>query len=177
MSNQTSPAKGIATLAGWKLTAAFVAGALIGAVSAVQMVPNFQGTSADGTPIALDDTTGSAATGTAGGTDATSAKGGAKGAAGGAGGGAATTTGGGGGGVLPPGRAGLECAPGKNGGATDQGVTGTEIEMATTVAESGPGAAFLGEVRYGMHAVVAKVNAAGGICGRKLSIQYVDDGW
>ena len=178
MSNQTGPAKGIATLAGWKLTTAFVAGALVGAVSAVQMVPNFQGTSADGTPVALDDTTGSAITSTTTGPGAaTSVTGGGKGSAGRPGGAAAEAGGAAAGGVLPPGRAGLECAPGRNGGATDQGVTGDEIEMATTVAESGPGAAFLGEVRFGMDAVVAKVNAAGGICGRKLVIQYVDDAW
>ncbi|HEX2057521.1 MAG TPA: ABC transporter substrate-binding protein [Actinomycetota bacterium] len=180
MSNQVGPAKGIAALAGWKLTAAFVAGALVGAVSAVQMVPNFRGTSADGTPIALEDATGSAIGGGGSGRGALSGAGGAKGAGGAGGTGPAAIGGGGGargGGVLPPGRAGLECAPGGNGGATDQGVTGSEIKMATTVAESGPGAAFLGEVRFGMDAVVAKVNAAGGICGRKLVIQYVDDAW
>ena len=175
-----SPSRSIAALAGWKLTAAFVAGALVGAVSAVQMVPNFKGTSAEGAAVALDGSGGSSLTGTGGVTGSVSGKGG-KGAAGsgtvsgGATSGGATATGGGS--VLPPGRAGLECAPGKNGGSTDQGVTGTEIQMATTVAESGAGAAFLGEVRYGMDAVVSKVNAAGGICGRKLVIQYVDDAW
>jgi hypothetical protein len=51
LTTQTGPAKGIAALAGWKLTAAFVAGALVGALSAVQMVPSFQGTSADGTAV------------------------------------------------------------------------------------------------------------------------------
>lgn len=80
-------------------------------------------------------------------------------------------------GVLPPSKPGLQCAPGKNGGSTDRGVTGTEIKMATTVVDSGPGAAFLRDVRFAMEAVRNKVNAAGGICGRKLSIQYTDDGW
>jgi ABC-type branched-subunit amino acid transport system substrate-binding protein len=156
----------------------FVAGTLVGALSAVQMVPNFKGTSADGTPVALDGAGGSALVGTSGDTSASSGKGGVKGS--GATGAGAATAGGGAGGagsVLPPGRAGLECAPGKNGGTTDQGVTGSEITMATTVAESGPGAAFLGEVRFGMDAVVSKINAAGGICGRKLVIQYRDDAW
>ncbi|HZD17287.1 MAG TPA: ABC transporter substrate-binding protein, partial [Actinomycetota bacterium] len=71
----------------------------------------------------------------------------------------------------------LVCAPGRNGGATDQGVTATEIRMATTVVQSGIGKAFLGDVQYAMQAVQNKVNQEGGICGRKLSIKYVDDGW
>lgn len=73
--------------------------------------------------------------------------------------------------------AGVECAPGENGGATDQGVTGDQIRLATTVVESGIGSAFLGEVRYAMEAVKNRVNRAGGICGRALDITYVDDGW
>ncbi|HEX2295382.1 MAG TPA: ABC transporter substrate-binding protein [Actinomycetota bacterium] len=179
MSDQTAPRTPhrTAALAGWKLTAAFVAGALVGAVSAVQMVPNFQGTSADGEAVALDGSGGTAITGSAGTGSSLTAKGGRGAAGGAASGGAGGPALADGKGVLPPGRPGLECAPGKNGGSTDQGVTGTEIKMATTVAESGPGAAFLGEVRYGMDAVVSKVNAAGGICGRKLVIQYVDDAW
>ena len=71
----------------------------------------------------------------------------------------------------------IACAPGRNGGATDQGVTATEIQMATTVVESGIGSAFLGEVRHGMQAVVNRVNREGGICGRQLKVTYRDDGW
>jgi ABC-type branched-subunit amino acid transport system substrate-binding protein len=56
-------------------------------------------------------------------------------------------------------------------------VTGTEIKMATTVAESGIGASFLGEVRYAMEAVRNEVNRGGGVCGRQLQIEYRDDGW
>ncbi|HEV2755940.1 MAG TPA: ABC transporter substrate-binding protein [Actinomycetota bacterium] len=179
MNTAGGPAKGIGALAGWKLTAAFVAGTLVGAVSAVQMVPNFKGTNADGA-VALDGSGGTTIDGVSGDAAASGKAGGAKGgttstSGGGTAGGAAASSGGGG--VLPPGRAGLDCAPGKNGGATDEGVTGTEIKLATTVAESGPGAAFLGEVRFGMEAIAAKVNAAGGICGRKLSIEYRDDAW
>lgn len=69
------------------------------------------------------------------------------------------------------------CAPGHNGGATDTGVTATSIKLASTVAESGIGQSFLGDVRYGMTAVVNQTNAAGGICGRKLDLTLVDDGW
>jgi ABC-type branched-subunit amino acid transport system substrate-binding protein len=56
-------------------------------------------------------------------------------------------------------------------------VTATEIKMATTVVESGIGAAFLGDVRFAMEAVRSKINRAGGICGRQLAIEYRDDGW
>ena len=73
--------------------------------------------------------------------------------------------------------AGLECAPGRNGGATDRGVTATSIVMATTTVESGIGAAFLRDVRYAMEAVQNKVNREGGVCGRRLRIKYVDDAW
>jgi len=72
---------------------------------------------------------------------------------------------------------GVLCAPGHNGGATDVGVTATTINLATTVVRSGIGAAFLGDVQFAMEAVKNKVNAAGGICGRRLVIRYVDDGW
>jgi len=102
-------------------------------------------------------------------------------------GGSAGTTTGSGGQTPAPGQhgtvagaavpAGLQCAPGKNGGATDVGVTGSEIKLASTVAESGPGSAFLGDARYGMLAVVNAVNRQGGICGRKLSMNLVDDAW
>jgi len=71
----------------------------------------------------------------------------------------------------------FECAPGRNGGATDVGVTDNSIRLATTVVQSGHGASFLGEVRFAMEAVKNKVNREGGICGRLLDIQYVDDAW
>lgn len=74
-------------------------------------------------------------------------------------------------------KSGLKCQAGANGGSTDVGVTGSTIKLATTEVESGIGAAFLGQVKYAMEAVKNKVNRAGGICGRQLDIQYVDDGW
>ena len=163
---------------GWKSVAIFVAGCLVGGLSAVEVIPNTTGTTAalaEGAEAGtLVPESGSVASG--GGSDAL---GGKKGSAAGAesGGAAAAGAAGGGGGAVPPARPGLECAAGKNGGETDTGVTASEIKMATTVAESGIGAAFLGEVRYGMDAVRGKINRAGGICGRQLAIQYVDDGW
>lgn len=149
-----------------KVTAAFIAGALLGAVSAVQVVPD------GGTPAAVADaspgvltpsdgpgTDGGLPSGPAANPDAT-------------------------GPALDPtaptnvaGARGVACARGRNGGATDVGVTGESINLATTVVRSGIGAAFLGDVQFAMEAVVNKVNREGGICGRLLQVKYVDDGW
>ena len=71
---------------------------------------------------------------------------------------------------------GLSC-PGKNGGKTDTGVDGGNIYLAATEVESGIGQSFLGPVRYGILAVVQKVNRQGGVCGRQLQLKLKDDGW
>lgn len=71
----------------------------------------------------------------------------------------------------------LQCAAGRNGGATDIGVSATEIKLASTVVLSGPGATFLGGSVTGMQAVINKVNRQGGVCGRRLSLTVRDDGW
>jgi ABC-type branched-subunit amino acid transport system substrate-binding protein len=63
------------------------------------------------------------------------------------------------------------------GGATDTGVTATSIKLGATVAESGIAGAFLGEARQGMEAYKNRINSKGGICGRTLTVKYVDDGW
>lgn len=180
MNGSTPPSKSPVRNTGWKFIATFVAGALVGALSAVQIVPNFSGSATSESAL---DAGGSIVSGPAGSSGGGVSGGGA--AAGkGAGGSAAASSGGGsaaGGsaasGVLPPGRAGLTCASGKNGGETDRGVTATEIRMATTVAESGIGRSFLGEMRYAMEAVRNDVNSSGGICGRELTMEYRDDGW
>jgi len=145
----------------WLIVGVFVVGACFGAVSAVQIVPNYSASvepAASGVQIvqeAAGDAPPNAQAGAPSGAAASS--------------GAVAQ--------LPPPKVGLECVRGRNGGATDQGVTADSIDMATTVAESGIGAAFLGEVRYGIQAVADQVNRAGGICGRKLNIRYIDDGW
>lgn len=166
---------------GIRFLAVFVAGALLGGLSVIQVVPNFTGASAidpvtgepvdiagvDGTlPLAGSD----AALDT--GNDPTVAAFGGKGA-----GDRGSDAGVQASGALPPARPGLECAAGKNGGETDQGVSDSSISMATTVVESGIGASFLGESRFAMEAVRNRVNRAGGICGRHLAIEYRDDGW
>lgn len=72
---------------------------------------------------------------------------------------------------------GQACAPGKNGGATDTGVTDKQVKLAATVVKSGVGAAFLGDVEFGMLAVMNATNRQNGICGRQLSLTLNDDGW
>lgn len=76
--------------------------------------------------------------------------------------------------VVPP---GIECRAGANGGKTDRGVTPTSIKLGATIVSSGIGTSFLGPVRVGMNAVKNQVNRAGGICGRKLELKLIDDGW
>ena len=70
-----------------------------------------------------------------------------------------------------------ECRAGANGGATSRGVSGNRIKLAATNVRSGPGSSFLGSSFVGMQAVVNRVNAKGGICGRLLELKLVDDGW
>lgn len=72
---------------------------------------------------------------------------------------------------------GLSCSPGKNGGNTDAGVTATSIKLGATVVRSGIGSAFLGGAPTAMKAMVNRVNSAGGVCGRLLNLNMIDDGW
>lgn len=71
----------------------------------------------------------------------------------------------------------LACAPGKNGGKTDVGVTEDKIRLAANVVTDGAGSNFLGESPVGMEAVVNRVNADGGICGRTIELNSVNDSW
>jgi ABC-type branched-subunit amino acid transport system substrate-binding protein len=104
------------------------------------------------------------------------------GSAGGGGGEGATVAGGaqnatGGGGAAAGAAAGLACAAGRNGGATDTGVTGNSIKLAATTVLDGPGASFLSTERVGLTAVVDRVNHAGGICGRQIALELRNDSW
>jgi ABC-type branched-subunit amino acid transport system substrate-binding protein len=146
-----------------KVTAAFVIGGLVGAFSSVQVAARL-----DTTTVALSGPGGTVAT-----NGAASRAPGAPRARGGSGQVASGPIA-----TAPADEAsGLACEPGRNGGATDVGVTGDSIALATTVVQSGIGAAFLGDVKYAMEAVRNRVNREGGICGRQLQIRYVDDGW
>jgi branched-chain amino acid transport system substrate-binding protein len=73
--------------------------------------------------------------------------------------------------------AAAQCAAGRNGGNTDVGVSANEIHVASTIVTSGVGAGFLGEAVDGMQAALNQINNAGGICGRRLTISTVNDGW
>ena len=149
------------SLTGWKLAAIFIAGSLFGAFTVVQVTRNITTTTAavqtPGEPLPGTNPTAGPTVGPTNGGAPT----------------AGPTSGGPGG----PGTSTAACAPGRNGGATDKGVTGNEIRFATTVVRSGIGAAFLGDVQFAMEAIRNKVNREGGICGRQISIRYVDDGW
>jgi ABC-type branched-subunit amino acid transport system substrate-binding protein len=87
------------------------------------------------------------------------------------GGGAGSASGSGSQGTGAPG------ASGCSGGATDTGVTASSIKLGATVAESGIAKAFLGQARQGIEAYKNRINGQGGVCGRTLTIKYVDDGW
>jgi len=78
---------------------------------------------------------------------------------------------------VAPSRAGLACAAGQNGGATDTGITADTIKLGATVVDSGIGASFLRDARFAMIAVKNRVNRAGGICGRRIELVLRDDGW
>jgi len=71
----------------------------------------------------------------------------------------------------------FQCAAGRNGGATDKGISATKIKLASTHVQSGIGASFLGASNVGMRAVVSQVNSTGGICGRLVDLTLRDDGW
>lgn len=70
-----------------------------------------------------------------------------------------------------------DCAKGNNAGATDVGVTAKSIHIATTDVTTGVGAGFLGQAVQGMKAALAQVNQAGGICGRQIVLDSINDGW
>ncbi|MEY2430311.1 MAG: hypothetical protein QOC92_36 [Acidimicrobiaceae bacterium] len=95
----------------------------------------------------------------------------------------ATGTGGGGTGAGQTGGAtagatdtGAAAAADCHGGATDTGVTADEIKVAAMVTASGPlPGATEGQYR-GAASYLAKINAEGGVCGRKFTIVEGDDG-
>jgi ABC-type branched-subunit amino acid transport system substrate-binding protein len=70
-----------------------------------------------------------------------------------------------------------DCSKGENAGKTDAGVSRTEIRFAATTVESGPAKGFLSDAKFGMLAVINKVNRAGGVCGRQIKVDMRDDGW
>ena len=86
----------------------------------------------------------------------------------------ANTTGGGTGAADAGG--GTAAAADCHGGATDKGVTADEVKIAAMVTASGPlPGATEGQYR-GAASYIAKINAEGGVCGRKITIVEGDDG-
>jgi ABC-type branched-subunit amino acid transport system substrate-binding protein len=81
------------------------------------------------------------------------------------------------GGVAGSGGNGAQCAPGRNGGATAPGVTGSEIHVASTIVTTGEGSGFLGEAVDGMQAAINEANGSGGICGRRVTLSTINDNW
>jgi ABC-type branched-subunit amino acid transport system substrate-binding protein len=173
-----------------KIGAAFLAGLLVGLVSMFEVVPATRLQAGGGNLAATDQSVADADAGAGAGGDAGGATGAAAGttpANGATGGGAATGAGRAAGSSGPvaasagpkqgPAASALRCDRAGNGGATDRGVTADKIRLATTVVNSGPGAAFQAEMKDAMEAVARSVNRDGGICGRLLDIAYKDDGW
>ncbi|MBI2169296.1 MAG: ABC transporter substrate-binding protein [Actinobacteria bacterium] len=70
-----------------------------------------------------------------------------------------------------------DCEKGVNAGETDKGVSEREIKFAATIVKTGIAKDFLSDAQFGIEAVRRRVNAAGGICGRQITIDYQDDGW
>lgn len=161
--------KGASGEGGMRIIAAFVIGAVVGAFSAVEVIPN---SPADrtGQAIATDGSAGDAGDLGGGGPVPGAPGEGLSPVDGG-------TTAGPAGGQAGGAEASTPCSAANNGGATDRGISANEIRMTTTVVESGIGSAFLRDVRFAMEAVRNEINRGGGICGRRLVIDYIDDGW
>jgi ABC-type branched-subunit amino acid transport system substrate-binding protein len=145
-----------------------VAVAVAGLAAVTGVVPQFQtqtvglvNNSAGGGPAA---STGQSSSGGQGGTGATQGHyvGGTQGSSGSSGTGSSGPS---------------TCAAGHNGGHTAPGVTATEIHIATTEVTTGVGSGFLGQAVEGMEAAIDQVNGAGGICGRRIVLDHVNDGW
>lgn len=150
------------------ITIAALVGVIL-AASVIQIIPRFGPV---GQPIVIQGGGGQGplaqvSGAPTGGPGAANAGPGAKGPAAAKAGGAAALTG----------PATAACNSSNNGGATDTGVTATSVSLASTIVNSGVGQSFLGPVQFGMQAVVNRVNRGGGICGRKLNLTLVDDGW
>lgn len=151
---------------GFLLTIQIDPGTNLSGDSASQFVSPVQGGDTGGA-VTQSDSGGPSRGGTSGGQAAGQSGGGLNVAgAGGAGDGSASGE-----------KEGLECEAGKNGDKTDTGVSGDKIKLAANVVTDGPGANFLSASPTGMQAVINRVNADGGICGRQLELKTVNDSW
>lgn len=71
-------------------------------------------------------------------------------------------------------RRGFRCRAGRNGGATDRGVTATKVRLGATAVLNGPKSGLHTDALPAVKAVVGGVNRSGGICGRLLDVQVVN---
>ncbi len=120
-----------------------------------------------GTGGDLGSTSGGSTGATTGGTGGTGTTG-ATGATG------TTGTGSTGGSTGGTGSTGVAAPPGGNGGATDVGVTGNSLSIGVVADLAGPVPGLFQGAIAGTQAYVAKVNAEGGIYGRKLKLDVND---
>lgn len=79
-------------------------------------------------------------------------------------------------GATGPASAALAAPPGGNGGATDVGVTATEIDLGNVATLGGPVPGLFAGALAGAQAYAAYQNSQGGVFGRKLVIKSRDDG-
>ena len=117
--------------------------------------------SGGGAAAEVPGATGGAATVPGGGPAGAATPGGGATGAGGAGGGGATQA------------AGGPCR--SSGGATDKGVSATEIRIGNVSTISGPVTGLGQTAQNGVKAYVAYVNSKGGVCGRALKLVTADD--
>ena len=81
-------------------------------------------------------------------------------------------------GAVPPTTPQMQAASsGATGGATDRGVSADRILFGTTTARSGPNRDLGLNMVEGIRTSFAAVNAAGGVCGRKLELVVLNDGY
>ena len=73
--------------------------------------------------------------------------------------------------------AALCCAAALSAARADDGVATNDIKIGMVNAQSGPAAALGIELKAGAQAVFDKVNAAGGVHGRKIKLLSMDDGY
>jgi ABC-type branched-subunit amino acid transport system substrate-binding protein len=86
-----------------------------------------------------------------------------------------TTTGGGTGGGGAPNASDTSCVGKVPPGSV--GVAANEIRLGSTFAASGPVSNISGPIKSGVFSYFNKVNAAGGVFGRKIKLVWYDDGW
>ena len=65
----------------------------------------------------------------------------------------------------------------RNAFADEAGLSAKAITIGSTVSLSGPLAAYGTDIKLGTEAAMAQINARGGIHGRTLQLQIVDDGY